>query len=417
MIDRFATVEELRDRRKTLLTEARDLASSGDEVERDHLERIEGEVEEITERLEEMRDFQARAERLASNPRAIEHMEENPQPRRDAKRTTDEHRGGLWLANQPAIRDASNRLRAAWGMEQRALVGSGTTGGGAFTPVDSKDFFWDFLAAQSVALRSGIATMQTERDSVIIPHALTDASSAWVAEAATITPSDPTAEQITATPRKLAALTQMSNEVLADSNPSVLDWVSRGLLRSLALKFDLGAFEGSGSSPEIRGLKNVSGISTVSMGVNGAAPTNLDPFADAIGALEADNANASAIVMHPRTWKTLVKIKEVSGSAKALLQDEQGGAPNAPRRSLYGVPVFLSSQLSITETQGTATNASSAYVYAGDQVVAVLRQDARVELDSSRLFNSDQSELRCTMRADLVVPNPKAVCRILGIIP
>jgi HK97 family phage major capsid protein len=122
-------------------------------------------------------------------------------------------------------------------------------------------------------------------------------------------------------------------------------------------------------------------------------------------------------VMHPRSWKTLIKVKEVSGSTKALLQDEQGGAPNAPRRSLYGVPVFLSSQLSVTETQGSSgAVASSAYVYDASQVVAVMRQDARTELDSSRLFNSDQSELRCTMRADVVVPNPEGVVRVLGIL-
>jgi hypothetical protein len=45
-----------------------------------------------------------------------------------------------------------------------------------------------------------------------------------------------------------------------------------------------------------------------------------------------------------------------------------------------------------------------------------MRQDVRVELDRSRLFNSDQSELRAIMRADLVVPNPKAVVRIRGIL-
>ena len=58
--------------------------------------------------------------------------------------------------------------------------------------------------------------------------------------------------------------------------------------------------------------------------------------------------------------------------------------------------------------------ASSAYVYDASQVVAVLRQDARTELDSSRLFNSDQSELRCTMRADVMVPNPEGGVRVLA---
>ena len=87
--------------------------------------------------------------------------------------------------------------------------------------------------------------------------------SGWVAEAATISNTDAAADQITAVPRKLAVLsTFSSNEVIADSNPQVLDVAGQTMLRSLALKLDLGFYEGSGTAPEIRGLKNVSGITT-----------------------------------------------------------------------------------------------------------------------------------------------------------
>lgn len=40
-----------------------------------------------------------------------------------------------------------------------------------------------------------------------------------------------------------------------------------------------------------------------------------------------------------------------------------------------------------------------------------------VERDSSRLFNSDESEVRAIMRADFVVANPSAVVRITGLRP
>jgi HK97 family phage major capsid protein len=226
-----------------------------------------------------------------------------------------------------------------------------------------------------------------------------------------------TSETLTATPRKLAGLEALSNELINDSIPSMLEVVGRSLLRSVALKFDLAVFEGSGSAPEPRGLKNVSGIQTVSMGTNGAALTNLDPIADAIGSLMDYNASAAAIVMHPRTWRALTKIKEATGSAKPLLQDEAGGVGAAPRLSIYGTPVYVTSQLSVTETQGTANNASSIYVFDPNQVVAVFREDASIEVDNSRLFNSDQSKIRCIMRADIVVPNPKAVCRVVGVTP
>jgi HK97 family phage major capsid protein len=154
------------------------------------------------------------------------------------------------------------------------------------------------------------------------------------------------------------------------------------------------------------------------MGTNGAALTNLDPVADAISTVLEAGGNPSAIVTHPRTWRSILKLKEqTSGNNKPLISVEQGGVGEAPRLSLYGLPVFLSKQLSITETQGTASNASSAYVYDASQLLVVMRNDVRVERDSSRLFNSDQSEVRGLMRADFVPAQAAAVVRILGIIP
>jgi hypothetical protein len=101
-------------------------------------------------------------------------------------------------------------------------------------------------------------------------------------------------------------------------------------------------------------------------------------------------------------WRSLIKLKEqTSGNNKPLLAEHAtspagpvGGGADAGRQSvgsIYGVPVWLSSQLSTTETQGTATT-SSAYVYDAAQIVAV-------------------------MRADLLVPYPEAVVRISGILP
>src|SRR5712691_764099 len=71
--------------------------------------------------------------------------------------------------------------------EVRALVGSGVTGGGAFTPADAPSIFFDLLAARSVASKSGIRTLLTDKDSVIVPRLTADAATGWVSEAGTIT--------------------------------------------------------------------------------------------------------------------------------------------------------------------------------------------------------------------------------------
>jgi hypothetical protein len=66
---------------------------------------------------------------------------------------------------------------------------------------------------------------------------------------------------------------------------------------------------------------------------------------------------------------------------------------------------------------GTASNASSAYIVDTSSVVVVLRQDATIEVDRSVKFSSEQVAVRPTLRADVVVPFPEAVVRVLGITP
>lgn len=292
-----------------------------------------------------------------------------------------------------------------FGLELRALA-EGSGAGAVIAPDDWSSTFIDRLAAESVMLQTGVRRITTMRDVLHMPRIDSDPSAAWTAEAGVITPSDPGYTDVTATPRKLASLQVISNELIADSNPDVVSLLEMQVARSLALKFDLGAFEGSGTPPEIRGLKNVVGITTDT--TLAAAPANLDIFAKAITTLAANNAKASAIVMHPRTFGTLSTIKQgTADNNMPLLLTTPGGAV---ARSIYGVPVYLSSQLAINE--GVGTNESSAYVFDASQVIVVFRQDTSIVLDRSRLFNTDQSELRAILRADLIVPNPLAVVRI-----
>jgi HK97 family phage major capsid protein len=332
----------------------------------------------------------------------IERRSEGFDPRALRGPTTEgalETRAGSWLA-----------------AELRALTGSAGMGE-ALTPAQISTSFFDLLGPESALLRSGVTVIQTDRDELQVPRLKEDPAVDWFAPGAEITADDPDADVVTAVPRKLAGRVEIDNEVIADSAPSVLNILSMQLVRAIAGAFDRGAFEGTGTPPEITGLKNVSGIQTVSMGATGSVPDDLDPFADAIGMLAEQGAEATAIYMAARDWRTLSKLKEApSGSNKPLLQESAGSGSQGIERRLYGVPVYIA-PLSITDTAGASTDTSSAYVAEAAQIVAVLRQQAKVELDSSRLFDHDQSEVRITYRADVIVPNPKAVVRIVGLRP
>jgi HK97 family phage major capsid protein len=85
-----------------------------------------------------------------------------------------------------------------------------------------------------------------------------------------------------------------------------------------------------------------------------------------------------------------------------------GSGAQAVQKQIYGVPVYTSTQLNLGDT---------AFVAIPSEIVVVRRQDVRVEVDSSRLFNSDESEIRAIARYDLVVPNPEAVVLLEDVTP
>ena len=112
--------------------------------------------------------------------------------------------------------------------------------------------------------------------------------------------------------------------------------------RALALKFDLGCFEGSGTPPEIRGLKNVVGITLDA--TLAAAPANLDVFANAMtdaGHEQREghrHRDASANVRHAGE-------NEARDRATTTCRCCWRRPARAVARSIYGVPVY--SQLAV----------------------------------------------------------------------
>jgi HK97 family phage major capsid protein len=183
------------------------------------------------------------------------------------------------------------------------------------------------------------------------------------------------------------------------------------LMRVVALKLDQGLLEGSGTPPEITGLKNISGKQSLAAAANGQQPT-FDNIADAIALLEAVNVpvDRMRLVLHPRNVATLRKAK-ASTAGTYLWGDPTSGTP----ARIFNVPVVTSPQLSTNETQGTSgAVANSGYLYDVDSLVYVQRSPIEIELDRSRLFNSDQSEMRAKLRGDLVSPTPTGIVRITG---
>jgi HK97 family phage major capsid protein len=142
--------------------------------------------------------------------------------------------------------------------------------------------------------------------------------------------------------RKIAAWIPATYEILQDA-PTLRGYIDQRLQYMVALREEKAILNGSGTAPEIRGLRQQSGKQTQSAVAN-------DPFATiglGIGKIEIAQGEASFIAMNPGDyWATVV------GRHTSLFdgQTYNGSAPfNTPPAQIWGVPVVRTISIETTK--------------------------------------------------------------------
>lgn len=82
-----------------------------------------------------------------------------------------------------------------------------------------------------------------------------------ITETAAATSLDPTLNMVELSPKRFAAYTQLSNQLIMQSAPSVQDFAVNNLMKSILVGFEKQVFQGA-SSASIVGIPNVTGVNT-----------------------------------------------------------------------------------------------------------------------------------------------------------
>ena len=171
-------------------------------------------------------------------------------------------------------------------------VGAATAGGNLVaTDLDAGSFI-DLLRNASALDQAGATVLTGLTGNVAIPRQSGAATAYWVAESGSPTESQQTVDQVSLTPKTVAAFTDYSRRLMLQSSIDVENMVRNDLARVLALKIDLAGLYGTGSNGEPLGLKLTTGIGTENFAA--AIPT----FAEVV-ALESDVATANALLGSP----------------------------------------------------------------------------------------------------------------------
>lgn len=288
----------------------------------------------------------------------------------------------------------------------RAALSEGTDSAGGFTvPTQLLRQLIDAMRAKAVCVQAGAMTVPLDTAQNVIVRIASDPAAGWRLENASVAESDPTFEGITLAPKSLAVLVKVSRELLDDSL-NLSDALTLAFAGALAAEVDRVCLVGSGTAPEPRGIFNTTSINSVSMGTNGAALTDYGPLLDGIYEIELDNGpSPTAAVMHPRTKRV------ISGFADTT------GQPLMPPIALTDVKSYATTNLPITQTQGTASDASAIIVGDFTQLLLGVRQQLRIEVLRESFADKLQYGFLAHLRFDVALAQPEAFCAVKGIVP
>jgi HK97 family phage major capsid protein/HK97 family phage prohead protease len=171
-------------------------------------------------------------------------------------------------------------------------VGVSTAGGNVVaTELDTASFI-DLLRNASALDQAGATVLTGLVGNVAIPRQSGAATAYWIAESGAPTESQQTIDQVSLTPKTVAAFTDYSRRLMLQSSIDVENMVRRDLAAVLGLKIDAAGLYGTGSNSEPLGLKFTTGINTEDFAAD--APT----FAEVV-AMESDVAADNALLGSP----------------------------------------------------------------------------------------------------------------------
>lgn len=290
-------------------------------------------------------------------------------------------------------------------IERRALGEASQSTGGAMVPTPLAAEVIDRLRAVLVTSRAGVRFVPMGAQTLKIARITSDPVAAWRAENAAVSESDPAFDSVTLTAKSLSVYFRTSRELLEDV-PNMDATIRNVLAQAFALALDAATLVGTGSSNQPLGINGISGLQSVSMGTNGGQFTSWAKVLDAVQSLEDANAGTvSAMILAPRTART------INGLADTTNQ------PLMPPPRLANVPILATTAVPVTQTQGTANNASPIFLGDFAEVLVGMRSEFQIQVLSEAFATNGQIGFVGHLRADVAAARPAALAKVIGIIP
>jgi HK97 family phage major capsid protein len=394
-------VEQLSERRQTILATARELASSP-EGDMAQVKSLMSEAEGIAQRIEAIKSLGEMAP-VAKPAQIDEPWKSGGVTKNPFTGTREEANYKAYAFGQWARAIAGNRKAAEWVKNNLKAQSEGTTTAGGFTVPDPLSSDLIYLREQYGIARQNCKIYPMSSDTLLVPNATASTTVYYPGENTAITASDLTFAQVSLVAKKMAVLTQVSKELAEDSIIDFGATLARDMAFVMAKEEDRVVFNNAvDSSSGIDGIlyavNNLSATKTsiaslvqFTTGQTITYSPTLTNLAKMVGKLPTYAANPKWYMHREIFFNAIAPLLQgLSGNAIGDIQNAYGQAP-----TLYGYPVVF-----VQNMQKTLA-ASTPYILFGDLSVGTVFGDRRgvtIEVSDQRYFVEDALAFKGTER-------------------
>ena len=208
-------------------------------------------------------------------------------------------------------------------------VAQTTTTAAGIVPQDFRaDQFVGLLRNSMVVKSLGARVLPNLRGDTVIPRQASTSTAQWLAEGDPLTDSGLTFNNITLKPKHVGSITELSRQLLQQSNPAIEALVRDDFVQVVSLAIDKALIHGDG-------IKQPKGLLLAATGTGTLATLNWTTVLAVLESLALQNVNPTAWLTHPAVATKLRAALKTAGLPGYLLENDQ----------MANLPVAVTNQL------------------------------------------------------------------------
>lgn len=287
-----------------------------------------------------------------------------------------------------------------------------TTEAGNLVATDLRgDLYVDALRNAIVLGGMGVRIIAGLTSNVDMPRKSSPTSLSRLTEIGSASETSPLTAKVTLSPKRVGGYVEVSKQALIQSSMALESMIRDDLLMSAAVELEDQCINGSGTSPNIQGIRNYTTIGSTTAGANGAAPTWAN-FVDLESACANSNAEPDNLAGYVTNTKTRGKLKQTQMGTNLPFIWQNGAQP------VNGYKVGITNNVPSNLTKGTSTTVCSAALFSSDWSMAVVGLFGAPDVIVDPYSKADTGQVKITLNqfSDMGIRQPAAFAKVVDLL-